>query len=334
MVCVGVQAVAVGGELVIEVGHGQVIVGLGGFDVGLVHPLLLHLAELFGGIVLAEGLAGGGVQAEDDVVAELTLHDAAELTRLQGAGGGLEGLDHLTGGENVAVRAALQAGVLAVGLHELVELALQLGGVGDGLELLEQVVGLGLLLGLFGVGEVFPGGHVLGQQEDVLGHQQVVVLGVLGQVLGGGGVLLAVQEHPVDHVAVNEADGAEVLKALVGDAHALEILGIGVLAAQLLLGGGQVFLIGGLVLAGVAVPLFLALGLDHAVHGGVVLGGCFDLVSDGLVAVFVDLGVPEAGLAVVTLHHAGAGVGGVGLLGQPEEVLLGGHVLAVDGEPL
>ena len=166
----------------------------------------------------------------------------------------------------------------------------------------------------------------------MLGHQQVLVLGVLGQVLGGGGVLLAVLEHPVDHVAVNEADRAEVLKALVGDAHALEVLGVGVLAAQLLLGGGQVLLVRGFVLAGVGVALFLALGLDHAVHGGVVLGGCFDLVSDGLVAVFVDLGVPEAGLAVVALHHAGVGVGGVGLLGQPEEVLLGGYVLAVDGE--
>ncbi|CCY26113.1 unknown [Firmicutes bacterium CAG:114] len=264
------------------------------------------------------------------MVAIGALHKAADLAGLQGPGGILELLDHLPGGESVPVGVGRQAGVLAVGVHKLVKLFFQLGRVGNRLELGQQFLRLGLLLGGLLLGQGLAGLAVLGQQEDVLGRQDIVVLGKLLQVLLGGRAVLALLEHALEHVVVEHTHGADLFKAAVADAHALQVGLIGLLAAQLLLGGGQFLLVGGFVLSAVAVPLRLGLARHHAVQDRVLLGRLLDAVTGG--DTLLDLHVPHTALVVLTVHGAEIHVGGVRLLGQPEQVLLCGDIPSVDSE--
>ena len=127
------------------------------------------------------------------MIAVGALHDAADLAGLKGQGGLLKGGDHLAGLGLVALGAVHVAGgvgVLAVLLHQLIKQGLLVAG---GLELGENVLGGGLLLGHGGVVQrlVLAGGlavRVLDGLAGVHGFEQDV-LGLVGdlQIVGDVG---------------------------------------------------------------------------------------------------------------------------------------------------
>ena len=262
--------------------------------------------------------------------AVVALHDVADLAVVQGPGALLEGLHHLAAGKDVAVGVGFQAGVLAVLVHEFIELGLQLCRVGDGLELGQQVLGGGPLLVDLLLGQGLLGGLVHGEQEDVLGGQVVVLVGVGPQVLRGGGQVGALPVHAVGHVLVDVGDGAHVLKPFPGQAHALQPGLEDLVAAHLLHLGRKALLEVGLVLVGVGVAPLFPVGGDHIIQDGVLLGGLLHALSGG--GAVVEVHVPDALVPLHVAHRGEVGAGLVGVLGQPEEVLLGGDIAAVDGK--
>ena len=259
------------------------------------------------------------------MIAVVALHDAGDLAGFERLHGVLERLDHLALTEDIAVGIALQPAVLAVGLHQLVELRLQLRRVADRLELREQLLGLRALLGLLVVREDLAGGHVLRQQQDVLGAHQAVVGGVLGQLALGGGVLAAVGAQTGLHVAVHHADLAQLEHQVVGQAHGLQIILIGLLAAELLLRLGALLVVVGLVLGGELIPGRRGLRRHDAVDDGGVLGLALDVLVHGGPAVPVDAGRPIDRAAHRTVVRGDV----VRVLGHPEEIVARGDVVPV-----
>ena len=255
------------------------------------------------------------------------LHDIADLAGLQLLGGGFKLLHHVAGGEQVAVGVVCQAGVLAVLIHELVKGLCQLHRVGDGLEGSQVRLSSGLLLCSLLFGKSSAGGGVHGHEQDVLGVHQVLILDILGQFLLRRGVLAALPEQAIQHVAVENAHGAHLLHVLFGEAVFLqeELIGLG--AAHLLLGLGHLLLIVRLVLFGHGVALFLGVGLDDVIEHRCFLGLLLHILVHGHI-------VAHGGGPVDLRGAAHLGVGGhrVRVLGHPEEELAGGHVVAVDGE--
>ena len=184
------------------------------------------------------------------MIAIVALHHVADLALLQGQGGLLKLGDHgpLAGG--IAVGVGGQTGVLAVLVHQFIE---QGDGVVRGPQLLEQLVGLGLLLGdgLVVQGGIAGGavvvghglGHVLGQQQDVLGPIIAQLVLGIGLHLGVGGIALG---------ALAEILVLKQLAGLAGLIHLLiqgggqhlhpEIVVLQRLAAQLLGDAGLVVL--------------------------------------------------------------------------------------------
>ena len=233
------------------------------------------------------------------------LHDAGDLPGLQGQGRLLKGGHHLAHGGGVAVRVGLQAAVLAVGLHQLVELG---GEVLRPLELGQQVLRQLLLLrhllrGQGGVGVaavLLLGGlraHVHGEEEDVLGLVGVAVQ----HLVGGGG------EQGVPHVVVIGAGEEQVLHGFIGQAE-------GVLHQLVVLLAVLLHLVPG--------------GLDLGV-GGQAAQLRRLLPQDGVVG-------GDVGRAV--RHHVGVGalLIGVGLVGEleAEHPVLGQEVVAAHTHPV
>ena len=260
----------------------------------------------------------GDILAEDDVVAVGALHHGGDLPHLQGQCGLLKLADHLAGVGHIAVGVGGQARVLGVLVHQLVK-----GGDGvlGGLDLGEELVGLGLLLGHGVRVQGLPGGGIGGEEEDVLGA--VVPVG-LDIVVQGGLVHLA---HQLIHqVVVQIAEAVDALEGLVGDAIAVQVRLIGLLAAALLNIVRQIRLELLLLLlseAAVLLPGLLLHGevVGHQVHRVLPqelgVGGA---VAEGL--------LPVQGYAV--LGHVVDPVAAV--VGQPVQVVLRVHVFPVDGD--
>ena len=161
----------------------------------------------------------------------------------------------------------------------------------------------------------------------MLGAEEVVLRGEGEQVLRRRGVLAAVLEHPVQHVVEEDPHLAELFHALVGDAVGAEPVGIDLFAPQVLLGLGQLLVVGGLVLLGELIAVLQGLGGHHVVQHRLLLGAVLDVVGHGHAVAGlggpVQLG-PAQGLVV--------GGGLRGALAQPEEEVPGGDLAAVDGE--
>ena len=241
------------------------------------------------------------------MVAVLGLHNAGHLAVVQLQSGLLIGGDHLAQSGSVAVGALLQALVLAVLVHQVVE---EGGGVVAGVELGQNVLSQGLLLvdGLLvqlgiGVGAVLlDGGGTLGVhglEEDVAGLIDVVVQVVLGGLADGG----------VEDVVIEVVDGVDELHGLVAEA----VDGLALVVLLLALGHeGLVEL--GLLLVGEGAAQLLALGLQNLVVGG-----------DGL-AVLLELVGVVGHIGLVHLGEIGA------VHRQEVQVQVGGNHLAVGGE--
>ena len=219
------------------------------------------------------------------MVAVDALHNAADLSIGQGKGGGLEGLHHLAGGGGVTVRSvqsAVRGGVLTVLGHQLVEEGLLVAG---GLELSEQVLGQGLLLGHGGLVQrlILPGGVavLVGEgavgvhrlQEDVLGPVVALILGEGEHLVVGGvaGAPLPVQlllKLAVQVVHLKEG-GVQLRSEGVVPQGVVQQLG----AAGLGLHRGHhvAHLLGEV--RGDGDSLRLGLGGEQGVQGGVVQGG-------------------------------------------------------------
>ena len=112
------------------------------------------------------------------MVAVLALNQAGNFAFLQSLGSVVELVYHLTLGEGVAVRVVGQAGILAVLVHQRVEVLACVDAVEDGLRFL-----LRFLIGALGLA----GSRINGRDEDVL-CGDVVILVVLLNVLIRRGV--------------------------------------------------------------------------------------------------------------------------------------------------
>ena len=232
----------VGAEPAVKVDGVQAVQRPGAGDLGLRDPLvgqILHGVHLEAVPVLGFRLVGEG-QAQNDVIAELALHDAGDLPLLQRQGRLLKGGHHLAGGGGVAVGVVLGI-VLAVGHHQLVELGLQGAGVRP-LELGEEILRLGPLLGSLVIGEgLLAVVHRFEQDVlhpvNLLGVQVLIQLLLVGRV--GDGVLhvLVIGGHFKNELGALlgqppvGAGGVQV-GLLHGLAHLLH-LGVGGQAAQL-----------------------------------------------------------------------------------------------------
>ena len=122
-------------------------------------------------------------------------HEAADLAIFQSAGSVFKFTDHFAGGENIAVRVGGQAGVFAVLVHQSIEVG---GQVAAFLKLLENIFCSCLFLSDHVVGQRLAGGHIHGQQQNVLGRQNVIFLNIGFDVLIGG----TVGKHAIQNLLI------------------------------------------------------------------------------------------------------------------------------------
>ena len=293
------------------------VVDLLGLHLGLFGPLV----DLVVGVVAAQLLTVGG-ETENDVIAELALHRLAHLAGLEGQRSGLKLLHHLAAGSHIFRRgkgAVLVAAVVAALVHGFVKGGFQ---VVRGPELGHQSVGLlqdGLLVGL---GQVVAVG-VLGGEQDVLDAVQAVLIGKGGNGVGAGVQRTALIEGLVEVLAqiVFFIHGQEAVTGhTLGVQHHLKG---DVLLGQRALHVGQLLLGGGLILIGEGDAVFLGLLGDDGVVGDGGQGVGLHIIGGGLI--FDLLGGPVlAGEIAIVLDIGDA-------LLEPEQIVLGGDLLAVDG---
>ena len=264
------------------------------------------------------------------MVAVVALHDAADLTGLQGRRRVLKDGDHGAGGVDVSVGVLRPAGVLAVLVRQLAEEGHHIVG---GLELGEQVLGgLALFRDLL-LAEGRAGGGVLSGQEDVVGVGGVLVVTLLRQVQ-----LTALLERQVRHITDQKGGGLESGEGLLIHSQFLQVLGVGILAAQLLHHGGPVVGNGRLILLREGHAQLRGQVLRHGVKGDGRLRLLLDILAESLV--LGERGVPVHRAILDVDQVAAHAIGGehaelvlevAAVVGGPVEICLGRDLVAVHG---
>ena len=204
---------------------------------GGLHPGI----EIFIEMVLRQTaqMLPGQLLPQKNVVAVVALHNSADLAGLEGKGGVLELLNKAGGGIDEIARAALPAGVLAVGVRKFGEQRLQ---VLAGLELGQQVLRLRLLRRGVLLRQGLIGGGILGQQQNVV-HVGVAVAGSLVEVAGRIVGQLC-------QVLIEVLGGNHPHMAVPGEPYLVEALAERLLPARLLCLLGKDLVHSGLVLRG------------------------------------------------------------------------------------
>ena len=154
------------------------------------------------------------------MVAVVALDQLGNLVLCQSLRAVIELGDHLTLGEGVAVRVVGQAGVLAVLVHQGIEVLAGLDAVENGLRFL-----LCFLVGALGLA----GRRVNGGNQNVL-RGDVVLLVILLNILVGRGVDAFLAEVVIVERLIALADVHKVLVALVGETELRDLGQISVLA--------------------------------------------------------------------------------------------------------
>ena len=167
------------------------------------------------------------------MVAVVALHDLADLALAERGGSTLKLLDHLAGAEGVALRVARAAGVLAVLVGKLGEVANQIVArvsVQLGLELLCQR--LFLRLGL--VVQFLIGGHIAREQQNVVGGHVALLGGIGDQLLVGGVKAAALGRRQLLESTVKIVRAAHPVIGLLAQTQLGELGAVALLAAEAL----------------------------------------------------------------------------------------------------
>ena len=167
------------------------------------------------------------------MVAVVALHDLADLALAERGGGTLKLLDHLAGAEGVALRVARAAGVLAVLVGKLGEVADQIVArvsVQLGLDLLRQrlLLRLGLLI------QLLPRCHVAREQQDVVGGHVALLGGIGNQLLVGGVKAAALGRRQLLERTVEVVRAAHPVIGLLAQTQLGELGAVALLAAEAL----------------------------------------------------------------------------------------------------
>ena len=268
------------------------------------------------------------IPAEDNVEAVVALHNTADLTGGQGAGSVLKLGDHGAGGVDVAGGVALTAGILAVSIRQLGK---QLFHILRFLELGEEILCGGTLGGNLILGQRGAGGGILGGEENVVSIGSILVIILRGQVQGA-----SLLQHQVGKTIHQIGSHGQPLKALLPEAQLCKIVLEGLLASQLLHGGGTVGGHGLLILLRHLHAVFLG----HVFQGGIEFNGILHLLQGKLIdsLAFGKLPIPDQG-AILPYQVAVSAVVGVGvenlivdeaaIVGSPVEIELGGDSVAI-----
>ena len=276
------------------------------------------------------------------VVAALVLldfNDLAELTLFQSQTGLFHGGVHLHAHGGVGVHAAqiavgvgIAAAVLAVLLHQLVK---QGDGVVAVLELLENVLNLGQLLGgVIGDGGGGGGGSValsggvaldgglLGHQQNVLEEVALLVLFQVGQHLVVGGVAVGALAEAVLHdQSVILLRVAQAGVQILGQGEVPQGVLIQLLRASLLAHLLQSDLEGVLVLLAQLQAVGLGLLGQQSVQGGILHGSLLHAVGQGAALGLSGPGqLGLGGVGAIILAEA------VGAVGDPVQQLVSGDL--------
>ena len=167
------------------------------------------------------------------MVAVVALHDLADLALAERGGSTLKLLDHLAGAEGVALRVARAAGVLAVLVGKLGEVADQIVArvsVQLGLELLRQR----LLLRLGLVVQLLIGGHIAREQQDVVGGHVALLGGIGDQLLVGSIEAAALGRRQLLERTVEVVRAAHPVIGLLTQTQLGELGAVALLAAEAL----------------------------------------------------------------------------------------------------
>ena len=231
------------------------------------------------------------------MIAELRFDNIRHLVVLERLGRIGVLLHHCAIGEAVAVGVRLLAGVLAVVFHVLKEFFLALFVILNGLELLGELLGLCLLLGLGRVGDILLGGLTVlaldllgGLEENVgAGHEAVFVDVALEDLVTDLLAVFAVERS--EDVGKGEVDLVDGLERIEREALIVECCGersVGVVLILIIFADGADIVLKGLeLLIGGQAVHGLALAHDDAGLSGVIqrlvnapLGVCFGLIVD------------------------------------------------------
>ena len=263
------------------------------------------------------------------MIAVLALHHAGHFVGIERLAGVLKLRDHRAGGEAVAVRVAALAGVLVVLLHELVKQLHALFGIGHGLDLRRDLLGLLLLGGLFVVREG-SAAVVRRLEEDVLCRHVVVGINVFLHVLVGD-VRAVLAEELAGQAVIEILRLGEILEQVQIHVVRLELfvqLGLGAVVAHDVLNGLVDRVLHVLLARRVKRHVvFRCLDLDEVVPGDVVDDALGHDVAVRLTRALIVGRAPVRDLHAVALHvrHDGA---------QEIGILVPVHGAAVDGHDL
>ena len=265
------------------------------------------------------------------MIAVLALDHAGDLIRLELLAGVLKLRDHAAGGEAVAVRVAVFAGVLVVLGHELVKELCALLRIGDGLELRGDLVGFLLFGGLLIVRDGFAA-VVDRLEQDVLCRRVAVGLGKLLHVVIGDARTVRAEELFRQRV-IEVLHLREVLEQIQIHVVRLKLfveLGLRAAVTHDVPDGLVDGILHELLARGVKRHVVLGgLDLDEVVPGDVVDDALGHEVGVGALAALVIDGAPVRDLHAVALHVRQNGAQEVGILVPVHGAAVDGHDLLI-----